>query len=153
MRRFGRLCAAGLAAAGLLMSAGGAPARPDTPESLRAEAFEAAQWAIASDAADALARVSARFAQGDDALGRLAEEREVLIVRRDRLERELERHYASSDPADLAARTRAQSDWEAATARLAALDGEIETRFPAYSELTSPRALSIAETRQLLRPD
>jgi CHAT domain-containing protein len=145
--------AGALAVVALLLAAGTAPAQPDTPDSLRADAFEAAQWAIASDAADALARVSARFAQGDDALGRLAEEREDLIVRRDRLERELERHYASTDPADLASRTRAQSDWEAATARLAVIDADIEARFPAYSELTSPRALSIAETQQLLRPD
>jgi CHAT domain-containing protein len=142
-----------LAVVGLLLAAGAAAADPDTPETLRAEAFEAAQWAIASDAADALARVSARFAQGDDALGRLAEEREDLIVRRDRLERELERHYASTDPADLAVRARAQSDWEAATERLGVVDADIEARFPAYSELTSPRALSIAETQQLLRPD
>lgn len=145
--------AGALAVLALLLAAGTAPARPDTPEALRAEAFEAAQWAIASDAADALARVSARFAQGDDALGRLAEEREALIVRRDRLERELERHYASTDPADLTHRARTRSDWEAATARLAVIDADIEARFPAYSELTSPRALSIAETRQLLRPD
>lgn len=149
MRRWAGL----LAVVSLLLAAGTAPAGPDTPDSLRAEAFEAAQWAIASDAADALARVSARFAQGDDALGRLAEERETLIVRRDRLERELERRYASTDPADLAGRTRAQSDWEAATARLTVIDADIEARFPAYSELTSPRALSITETQQLLRPD
>ena len=142
-----------LAAVGLLIAAGSAPADPDTPDALRAEAFEAAQWAIASDAADALARVSARFAQGDDALGRLAEDREDLIVRRDRLERALERHYASTDPADLEARTQAQAEWEAVSERLAVLDADIEARFPAYSELTSPRALSIAETRQLLRPD
>ncbi|WP_420470184.1 CHAT domain-containing protein [Brevundimonas sp. FT23042] len=142
-----------LAVLGLLTGARAAPVRTDTPETLRAEAFEAAQWAMASDAADALAKVSARFAQGDDALGRLAEEREALIVRRDRLERALERHYASTDPADLTARTRAQADWEAATTRLAALDAEIEARFPAYSDLTSPRALSIEETRRMLRPD
>lgn len=142
-----------LAAVGLLIAAGSAPADPDTPDALRAEAFEAAQWAIASDAADALARVSARFAQGDDVLGRLAEDREDLIVRRDRLERALERHYASTDPADLEARTQAQAEWEAVSERLAVLDADIEARFPAYSELTSPRALSIAETRQLLRPD
>ncbi|RZJ80549.1 MAG: hypothetical protein EON88_31875, partial [Brevundimonas sp.] len=61
-----------LVSVGLLAFAGMAPAAPDSPEALRAEAFEAAQWAIASDAADALARVSARFAQGDDALGSLA---------------------------------------------------------------------------------
>ncbi|MDQ8028581.1 MAG: CHAT domain-containing protein [Brevundimonas sp.] len=153
MRGGGRFWLGVLAVAGLLLGARQAPPIADTPETLRAEAFEAAQWAIASDAADALARVSARFAQGDDDLGRLAEEREALIVRRDRLERALERHYASTEAADLAARTQAQSEWEAATGRLATLDADIEARFPAYSELTSPRALSIAETQQLLRPD
>ena len=78
--------AAAMGAALMLGAATGGSARTDqdTYESLRAEAFEAAQWAIASDAADALAKVSARFAQGDDAIGRLAEERETLIIRRDR---------------------------------------------------------------------
>lgn len=152
-RSIGRLLAATLSAVGLIGLASAAPATPETPEALRAEAFEAAQWAIASDAADALARVSARFAQGDDVLGRLAEEREGLIVVRDRMERELERYYASDEPANLEARARARQAWEAADGRLRAVDAEIETRFPAWSELTSPRALSVAETQGLLRPD
>lgn len=141
-----------IAALIVVFTAQPAPARQETPAALRAEAFEAAQWAIASDAADALARVSARFAQGDDALGRLAEEREDLIDRRDRLERELERLYASDDEA-LADRSRTRSAWEATVERLRAADADIEARFPAYSELTSPRALSIAETQALLGPD
>lgn len=152
-RSVGRLLAATLSAVGLIGLASAAPATPETPEALRAEAFEAAQWAIASDAADALARVSARFAQGDDVLGRLAEEREGLIVVRDRMERELERYYASDEPANLEARARARQAWEVADGRLRAVDAEIETRFPAWSELTSPRALSVAETQGLLRPD
>lgn len=125
----------------------------DTPETLRAEAFEAAQWAIASDAADALAQVSARFAQGDDALGRLADERETLISTRDRLERELERLYAVDDADGLARRTAARIEYETVLARLKAVDADIEVRFPAYSELTSPRALSVEETQALLKPD
>jgi hypothetical protein len=146
-------CLAGVAVLASLFAAGPAPARQDTPATLRAEAFEAAQWAIASDAADALARVSARFAQGDDALGRLAEERETLIERRDRLERELERLYALEDPAALTARSQTRAAWEATVDRLRVVDAEIEARFPAYSDLTSPRALSIAETQALLGPD
>ncbi|WP_284222035.1 CHAT domain-containing protein, partial [Brevundimonas denitrificans] len=146
-------CLASVAAIAALLAAGPAPARQETPTALRAEAYEAAQWAIASDAADALALVSARFAQGDDALGRLAEEREDLIERRDRLERELERLYASEDAAALADRTRTRAAWEATVERLRGVDADIETRFPAYSELTSPRALSVAETQALLGPD
>ena len=126
---------------------------PNTPTALRAEAWEAAQWAIASEAADALAKVSARFAQGDDALGRLAESRETLIQQRDAQERRLERLYASDDAADLAERSRTRTAYEATLEQLRQVDADIEARFPAYSELTSPQALSIAETQALLGPD
>jgi CHAT domain-containing protein len=150
------LLALGLTALGPI--APGAPALAqtaptDTPEALRAEAFEAAQWAIASDAADALAKVSARFAQGDDALGRLAEERETLITRRDGLERTLEQLYAADAPEAQARRAATRTDYEAVLARLKTVDADIETRFPAYSELTSPRALSVAEAQGLLKPN
>ena len=148
-----RTLAAGATLAAAVLFGGAASAGQDTPESLRAEAFEAAQWAIASEAADALAKVSARFAQGDDALGRLAEERETLISRRDGLERELERLYAVADGDVGARRTAVRSDYEGVLQRLKTVDGDIETRFPAYAELTSPRALTVAETQGLLKPD
>lgn len=155
-----RAWAAVTAGVALMLASGasawaGAPAGAavDTPESLRAEAFEAAQWAIASDAADALAKVSARFAQGDDALGRLAEERETLISRRDGLERELERLYAATDADVSARRTAVRTDYEAVIQRLRVVDADVEARFPAYAELTSPRALTVAETQALLRPN
>jgi CHAT domain-containing protein len=125
----------------------------DTPESLRAEAYEAAQWAIASDAADALAKVSARFAEGDDALGQMAEERETLITRRDALEKELERLYSIAGEDGRARRAETRAAYQATLERLKTVDGDIEARFPAYAELTSPRALSVAETQALLGPD
>ncbi len=127
--------------------------RQDTPESLRAEAYEAAQWAIASDAADALAKVSARFAEGDDALGQLAEERETLIARRDALEKALEQLYSVDGEDGRARRAETRSQYQATLDRLKAVDADIETRFPAYAELTSPRALSVTETQALLGPD
>lgn len=127
--------------------------RQDTPESLCAEAYEAAQWAIASDAADALAKVSARFAEGDDALGQLAEERETLIARRDALEKALEQLYSVDGEDGRARRAETRSQYQATLDRLKAVDADIETRFPAYAELTSPRALTVAETQALLGPD
>ena len=135
------------------LSASAVARTEDTPQSLRAEAFEAAQWAIASDAADALAKVSARFAQGDDALGRLAEERETLIATRDRLERELERLYAVDGADGQTQRAATRTTYETTLARLKTVDADIEARFPAYSELTSPRALSVIEAQGLLKPD
>lgn len=154
MSGMGRLTAVAAAlGAGLLLAGSGAARIDDTPESLRAEAFEAAQWAIASDAADALAKVSARFAEGDDALGQLAEERETLLARRDALELELERLYAVQGDEGRDRRAAARADYEQVRARLTAVDADIEARFPAYAELTSPRALTVAETQGLLKPD
>ena len=129
------------------------PQDPDTPESLRAEAFEAAQWAIVSDAADALAKVSARFAEGDDALGRLAEQRERLIQRRDALERGVESLYAQDTDAARERRRIMSRTYEQTLAELAEVDARIEAEFPAFAELTRPRALTLAETQGLLNPD
>lgn len=129
------------------------PQDPDTPESLRAEAFEAAQWAIVSDAADALAKVSARFAEGDDALGQLAEQRERLIQRRDTLEREVESLYAQNTDAARERRRIMGRTYEQTLAELAEVDARIEAEFPAFAELTRPRALTVAETQGLLNPD
>ena len=154
MRKMRAMIAAG-AAMLLAATSAGAPAQetPDTPESLRAEAFEAAQWAIASDAADALAKVSARFADGDDDLGRLAERREGLIARRDGLEREIERLYGVEGDDGVQRRAAARNEYEAVLTDLRDADAQIAQRFPAYDELTSPRALSVQETQALLRPD
>ena len=155
MGRWGRMIG-GMALAFALVAPAAGPSfaqDPDAPEALRAEAFEAAQWAIASDAADALAQVSARFARGDDALGRLAEERQTLATHRAGLERQMERLYSAEGAADQSRRDTLRTEFETVLARLQVLDTEIETRFPAYAELTSPRALSVEETQALLKPD
>jgi CHAT domain-containing protein len=124
-------------------------AQDNSAAALRAEAFEAAQWAITSDASEALTRMSARFAQGDDALGRLVEEREALSAQRDTLERAVERLHAATSSSEALVET--GSAYRAAVDRMGAIDAEIEARFPAYSELTRPQALSIAEAQGLLR--
>lgn len=155
MNRIASLAGGLMALAAALSLAGSGQARDeaDTPASLRAEAFEAAQWAIASDAADALAKVSARFAQGDDALGRLAERREALLARRDALELELERQYAVQGDEGRERRAALRADYDRVRAELTAVDADIEARFPAYAELTSPRALTVTEAQALLKPD
>lgn len=143
------------AAVALLALVGGPAATqdPDSPDALRAEAFEAAQWAMASDAADALARVSARFAQGDDALGALAERRERLLADRDGRERELAALYGVDGEEALRRRAELTLAYEAALDGLTVVDAEIAARFPAYGELIAPAALSVAEAQALLNPD
>ena len=139
--------------AGLTFAPLAEAAHQDSAESLRAEAFEAAQWAMTSDAAEALARMSARFAQGDDAIAALAEEREALIARRDALERQTEQVNQLEGPDGDRRRAEAAAEYARTLDRLRALDGEIDARFPAYGELTSPRALDIERAQALLNED
>ena len=139
--------------AGLTFAPLAEAAHQDSAESLRAEAFEAAQWAMTSDAAEALARMSARFAQGDDAIAPLAEEREALIARRDALERQTEQVNQLEGPDGDRRRAEAAAEYARTLDRLRALDGEIDARFPAYGELTSPRALDIERAQALLNED
>lgn len=150
MRGFGVIALiAGLALAPL------AEARrtPTDAERLRAEAFEAAQWAMTSGAADALARMSARVAEGDPALAALADEREALIAGRDLLERQTEQLTYQEDEAAPDRRAAARIEYARILARLNAVDAEIDARFPAYGELASPRALGLERTQALLNPD
>lgn len=125
---------------------------PNDPEALKDEAFQAAQWAMASEAAEALGQVSARVAQGPE-LGGLADRRAELIARRDAQERELAGLYGvdGADPA--ARRAELAAAYETTLGELAQVEAEIDARFPAYGELVAPRALTIAEVQALLGPD
>lgn len=144
---------AGLALALVLTGPAGSQDPDASPEALRAEAYEAAQWAMASDAADALARVSARYAGGQDELGALAETRERLLARRDGQERDLSALYGVEGDDARARRAELSAAYDAGLAELKAVEAQIDARFPAYSELVAPRALSVAETQALLNPD
>jgi len=128
----------------------GAQAQND-PDSLRAEAFEAAQLAVSSGAADALAKMSARFAIGGDAIGQLAQSREALVARKAVLERQIGALYGGA--ATAAAQGSLQAQLNATTDDLARLDNTIAEEFPAYAELTNPRAVALKEVQGLLAPN
>lgn len=136
----------------LLLAAGRATAAED-PEALKAEAFEAAQWAMSSETAAALARVSARFAEGGGPLASLADRRERLTQQKSSLERELESLYAQSGPDAAARREEVRKRLEAAGADLTALDAQIAKSFPDFADLINPQPLSLAQTQALLGPD
>jgi len=141
---------------GAALALAGAAATQDpanSPEALRAEAYEAAQWAMSSDAAEALARVSARYAEGQGELGALAERRERLLAERDAQERELATLYGVDGDAARTRRAELTDAYEAGLDALKAVEAELDARFPAYAELVAPRALSVAETQALLNPE
>jgi CHAT domain-containing protein len=129
--------------------AGGGPAAGDRPDALRAEAFEAAQGALPSPSADALARSSARIAAARSGQGALAERFEEALRRRDAAGGPRRPSWdASETPSSLSQEERDRLDAEIAdlATRLAAAD-------PRFWDLRAPRPLGLAALRRLLRPD
>lgn len=118
------------------------------------EAFETAQFAQASDAAQAVAGMAARFARGDDALARIVRERQDALEQWQRLDAAFEqsmiRMAGARDPAQ---DQRQQEEMTTVNRRLAELEATLERQFPEYQELTSPRPLAVSEAQQLLAPD
>jgi len=130
-----------------------AQAAPGSADALRAEAFEAAQWAERSDSAEALAKLSARFAHGSGSLAQLAAQRDALATRRDQIARRLDALYAGANIQTDVMRAQTRKDFDDAQAQLDALDQQITSQFPAYAELTNPRPLPLAQTQALLKPN
>jgi formylglycine-generating enzyme required for sulfatase activity/tetratricopeptide (TPR) repeat protein/CHAT domain-containing protein len=118
------------------------------------EMFETAQWALASEAAAALAQMAARGAKGDPVLATLVRERQDLVV--EWQSRDGARTTAVSQPVAKRNRTAEAIN----VARLEAIDkriGEIDQRFrvefPDYAALASPAPLPATDVQALLGPD
>jgi hypothetical protein len=112
----------------------------------RAEGFEAAQWALQSEAADALSAMSARFAKGGQ-LSKLVREQQDLLGAREAAYRSLDTAAGKADAgASEAART-AVAQIEAA---LAEMQAALRQDFPDYAELANPKPLPLADAQALL---
>jgi CHAT domain-containing protein len=116
----------------------------------RAEAFELAQWALQTDAAEALSQMSVRFAKGGGQLAGLVRERQTLIARRQAEDKRILEAIGQADPQSLKAVYASRDD---TNRRLEGIDAELATKFPEYSSLASPKPLSFTETQALLNPD
>ena len=123
----------------------------DTP--LLGETFVAGQLARTSDAADAVARMAARFAPGTGALAQAVRERQDAVEAWQRsdsaLIKELAKPPNQRDEKD-EARLRAKRD--AAAVALGKLDERLATEFPNYAELVRPKPVTIPELGKLLAP-
>ncbi|NDU78829.1 hypothetical protein GWI34_40520, partial [Actinomadura sp. DSM 109109] len=69
----------------------------------RAAGFEVAQWALQTDAAEALAQMAARLAKGEGSLVELARQRQDLVARRQGEDKRLLAAVAQADAATAAA--------------------------------------------------
>jgi hypothetical protein len=116
----------------------------------RAEGFELAQWALQTDAAEALTQMSARFSKGAGPLGGLVRERESLVARSESENAELLAAVSKNDTQllkglyDLRDKRRK---------RLESLDAELEKKFAEYADLANPKPITVAATQALLRSD
>ncbi|HSR81517.1 MAG TPA: CHAT domain-containing tetratricopeptide repeat protein, partial [Hyphomicrobiaceae bacterium] len=121
------------------------------PETLaaREEAFELAQWALQTGAADALAQMSVRFAKGTGPLAVLVRERQDLVARR---QGETLRLDVAAGRADAKAAEEARTAIAALDVKLAAIDARLSAEFKDYAELANPKPLTIAATQALLTP-
>jgi CHAT domain-containing protein len=118
------------------------------------EAFQAAQWAQSSEAAESLAQMAARGAKDDPKLAALVRERQDLVVewqRRDELRSAVvaqapEKRNREAEAANIARLT-------AIDTRIAAIDQELAAKFPEYAALASPAPLSVEEVQKQLGGD
>ncbi len=130
-----------------------ADAAPERGSILAAEAFEAGQRARASLAAQAVARMAARFAAGSDALAAAARERQDLAERRRALERALVQAASRpSDRRDPESEAALRQELQGLDRRLTESDARLARDFPRYAEIASPRPLPLAEAQALLAP-
>ena len=113
----------------------------------RAEGFEAAQWALQNDAADALSAMAARFAKGGRELGKLVRELQDLLSAREAAYRSLD---AAAGKADAKGAETARSEIARIEARLAEKQAALRQAFPNYAELANPKPLSLADAQAQL---
>ncbi len=116
----------------------------------RAAAFEIAQWALQSEAGEALAQMSARLAKGEGPLVELVRRRQDLVGRRLGEDKRLLAAVGQADAPAAAALRASIADLEK---ELASVDVELGGKFPEYVSFANPKPLAIAEVQALLNAD
>jgi len=120
------------------------------PEALLSESFSVAQWALQSEASDAVAQMSVRFAAGIGGLAEAVRERQDLLSQRQAAEARL---LTAIGRADAAAAEIARNSITALAARLGALEQRLTKDFPEYVQLARPKPLDLNEVRSALKSD
>ena len=120
---------------------------------LRAEVFAALQNSLTNVTSRAMARSAALKAAQRSGVGAEAATRDQLIAARQALEAQVIKSYSEAGTTADEMRKGLQADLDVATAKLAALDAQLQTKAPDYFQLIKPRALTLVEARALLKPD
>jgi CHAT domain-containing protein/tetratricopeptide (TPR) repeat protein len=118
------------------------------------EMFQAAQWALDSDAAQSLAQMAARGASGNPAVAALVRERQDLLSEWQAQDRQRNAAMAQS-PAERDANAEAAlvKRLSGTEARLAEIDKRLAANFPDYAAMATATPLSADDVQAQLRPD
>ena len=111
------------------------------------EGFEAAQWALQNDAADALSAMAARFAKGGEELGKLVREEQDLLGSSEAAYRSLD---AAAGKADAKGTEAARAALVQIEARLAEKQAALRQAFPDYAELADAKPLPLGDAQAFL---
>lgn len=123
-------------------------------DSMRAESFEAAQWAQRTSAGAALTQAAARFASGDDGLAQVVRNRQDLANQWGATDALLIKATSADEDKRDAAREKLLRDrLVSIDATIAEINARLEKEFPEYAALTSPAPLSLVETQALIADD
>ncbi|MFZ4807058.1 MAG: tetratricopeptide repeat protein [Hyphomicrobiaceae bacterium] len=112
-----------------------AQSAPREAQALTRSTFEAAQWALSSEAGASMALMAARSAVGDASLAPLVRERQDLATAWREAERQLVATLGQQVTGDTAAALRGQM--AALDRRIAAIDADLVQRFPNYAEFAA----------------
>jgi CHAT domain-containing protein/tetratricopeptide (TPR) repeat protein len=119
-----------------------------------AEMFQAAQWALSSEAAQSLAQMALRGAKGDPVLGALVWERQDLADEWQRRE-QIQAAAFGQDQAerDVNAETGNRERMDAIDKRISKIDEELKVKFPDYYANASPAPLAVEDVQAQLGKD
>jgi len=116
--------------------------------------FQIAQWALNSEAAQALAQMAVRGAKDDPALRGLVRERQDLVAEWQQRE-QIQAASLGEDVQERDATVEAENRERmgAIDRRVAEIDQRLKTEFPDYAALATPAPLSVAEVQAQLGAD
>jgi hypothetical protein len=118
-----------------------------------AEAFAVVQLAQSSEAAEAVSRMAARFAVGDDDLAKVVRETQDKRNRIGALDKQLiQAISAPPDKRDKAKEATLRRELTSLNGSLSSLNEKIAVEFPSFAELTRSKPLTIAEVQEHLSP-
>jgi len=130
-----------------------AQASPEQGETLRAEAFAAAQIPRGGDTARAINNMAARLDVADPAVRAAAREFQEATRQRDRLRQTLAvETIGAPDKRDPGREESLKRDLRTAEEKVAGLETRLQAELPRYARLTAPRPMPVSELAQLLRP-